>query len=523
MLWKKENGIYENICINSKYDAGEVEKIYKQMNLKNYTINKIKNNATSTFYRELGNDIFEKKNYYDTIMAYNKSLVYAENGTSNVSLAYANRSACFFNMKLYEKCLIDIDLAIAARCSDNLRTKLLSRKSRCLKFIEKNAQFAIIEPKLDFVADERYPCLANILQIEQNDEFGRMITTKEDIPAGKIVMIEKPFMNIPLQCRRVCGTCLDGWTNLVPCPKCTSIMFCKGECEANQLHKIECGMLFSLDAKDHIFSLYIFRSILFALEILPDVRILMDFIANTIDDGNTKVFTEQVNDDLLKYRTFLQMWYANELTERTEFPIQVYGVYKMLLNLPTIKRKFLTLKHQRFLMNLIGHHSCIIRSNTTSPMANLLNHSCAPNVVLIRLGNRNLCVTIRPIEKDGQLFVNYFQQSSMDEYLVNKKRQDHLKQLFEFKCKCERCCLQIPTVKQFQAIKADPLFSYNRQHIKEPSMHGAQEREKILSDFQMFLNKFGRNYWTEEFEIISRKYVEFLQFKYQNMVVFRAQ
>lgn len=71
-----------------------------------------KSDKTASLDREHGNEYFRKNMFRVAMDYYNKSLCFAENGSPNISLAYSNRSACFFNMKMFDKCLIDIDLAI---------------------------------------------------------------------------------------------------------------------------------------------------------------------------------------------------------------------------------------------------------------------------------------------------------------------------------------------------------------------------------------------------------------------------
>lgn len=42
---------------------------------------------------------------------YNKSMCFAKVRTEQMGLAYANRSSSFLNLKMYRKCLIDIEYA----------------------------------------------------------------------------------------------------------------------------------------------------------------------------------------------------------------------------------------------------------------------------------------------------------------------------------------------------------------------------------------------------------------------------
>lgn len=72
----------------------------------------LKSDEAATSDRDSGNQYFAKKMFREAMDFYNKSLCFAENGSENISLAYSNRSACFFNMGMYSNCLVDIELAI---------------------------------------------------------------------------------------------------------------------------------------------------------------------------------------------------------------------------------------------------------------------------------------------------------------------------------------------------------------------------------------------------------------------------
>ena len=49
--------------------------------------------------------------FLDALVKYNESLCHAEAGSESVGLAFANRSAVYFEMKLFEKCLNNIEHA----------------------------------------------------------------------------------------------------------------------------------------------------------------------------------------------------------------------------------------------------------------------------------------------------------------------------------------------------------------------------------------------------------------------------
>lgn len=88
------------------------EDIERYINVKKDLQSWAKDNETACNDREIGKTYFLKQMYRTAIDFYNKSLCFAELNSQNISLIYSDRSACFFNMKMYDKCLVDIELAL---------------------------------------------------------------------------------------------------------------------------------------------------------------------------------------------------------------------------------------------------------------------------------------------------------------------------------------------------------------------------------------------------------------------------
>ncbi|XP_077865819.1 protein-lysine N-methyltransferase SMYD4-like [Saccoglossus kowalevskii] len=94
-----------------------------------------KNDQLAKEHREAGNKLFQKKKFKEALELYSQSIVTAkpafEGGEDALPLAYANRSAVFFHLKLYKECKNDIEQAMQTGYPDNLRYKLLQRKGQC--------------------------------------------------------------------------------------------------------------------------------------------------------------------------------------------------------------------------------------------------------------------------------------------------------------------------------------------------------------------------------------------------------
>lgn len=286
MLWRNESNkpdaLYENICADP---TGNLEEEYLCHSSLVESEVPIKSNAFSTEYRNKGNVHFAIKNWRDALECYNQSLCFAETDTENVPLAYGNRSACFFRMKIYDKCLIDIELAKESNYPKEKLPKLEERQVKCSKLIE--TQIHQMKPKLDFEPDEKFPGMANILQIKRNVEMGRYISTKFDIDVGQIVLIEPFFVASPWSATQFsfdekykgCNVCLNRESNLVPCKECTSALFCQKQCEGNHLHACRFRK-FGKEYND--LQTQTVRSILIAINTCPDVEKLIKFVEQAI-------------------------------------------------------------------------------------------------------------------------------------------------------------------------------------------------------------------------------------------------
>lgn len=100
MLWEKEsNGVYVDLLNNIECQR------------KNYLVHRRKNNVISMQLRLDGNKKYSAGDFKSALIKYNESACMAENNSDHLGLAYANRSQCFLKLELYERCLIDIEMA----------------------------------------------------------------------------------------------------------------------------------------------------------------------------------------------------------------------------------------------------------------------------------------------------------------------------------------------------------------------------------------------------------------------------
>lgn len=137
-----------------------------------------KNDAHALAARKAGNEKFKAGDFHGAMAKYNQSICFGENDTECVSLAYGNRSSCFEKLKMFSRCLKDIQLAKDCNYPERLMQKLNDRERRC-KLELQTEELASSQPTLSFPADENLPCMANVLRIDVSDEYGRLVTARQ--------------------------------------------------------------------------------------------------------------------------------------------------------------------------------------------------------------------------------------------------------------------------------------------------------------------------------------------------------
>lgn len=135
-LWKKDRNGTSYIDIFASINKNSVEKMLEELKIGIAVKRNEKSNQLSTKYRQEGNTRFTNGNYRMAMKFYNLSLRFAEIGTDNVGLAYANRSHCFLKLGMFDKCITDIKMATMANYPKDKMSKLNSRHAYCLQQLE---------------------------------------------------------------------------------------------------------------------------------------------------------------------------------------------------------------------------------------------------------------------------------------------------------------------------------------------------------------------------------------------------
>jgi SET and MYND domain-containing protein 4 len=187
----------------------------------------MKHNKAAADFRNDGNLEFRQKKFIDALISYNQSLCNAVPNSENLSLAYANRSAVYLELKQFDKCIENIQLARAHGYKNE--AKLKEREERCEKLKETHQADPENDPanffKLTYPQSEKHPPFADCLEIKENKKWGRHIITNRDLSPGDIIAIEEPSLKnvFHLGCFTRCNFCLkSNGLSLIPCDQiCT--------------------------------------------------------------------------------------------------------------------------------------------------------------------------------------------------------------------------------------------------------------------------------------------------------------
>lgn len=102
--------------------------------------------------------------------------------------------------------------------------------------------------ELSFEADQTFPCMANVLQLNENMTFGKHMIANHDIDVGQMLIRTTAFATIEyLNCIHsgcfTCGKFIE--FEQIQCPYCINVHFCSERCSLNDTHRKKCDSRFS--------------------------------------------------------------------------------------------------------------------------------------------------------------------------------------------------------------------------------------------------------------------------------------
>jgi len=395
-----------------------------------------KSNLLSENYRRHGNKSYQDSKFHEALRCYNKALCYVKQPKSNeAALLYGNRSAVYFELKLADKCIENIDMAIDAGCQEEKRKLLNIRKEKCYEMQKNQRETIMIENyiqtiiKLSYPAYEKTPFLANCVELREAGKSGRGMFANRDLKVGDIIGIVDPVMR-SLNKEAVFTNCINclgmNSLNLFPCPSCVGAMFCSKKCqeEANEtFHKYECHQIDDFLNESNTNSAYSswWRSFMKAhhavggFENLKQICNDKELRGKTFFDydlrreGNESLAkneflsalgclaviptdhifdTSEIEEDCVNSEAMLSFWKTEN--EKNEIK-KILGILWKISYSPLSRRNF--------------SERLIYGSGIALPL-NHFNHSCSPNVATFTSGGKEIFLVTCPVKKDQQLFAS---------------------------------------------------------------------------------------------------------------------
>lgn len=483
--------------------------------------------AQSEKLKSEANRFYIQKKFYDALLKYNESLCFAEAESENLGLAYANRSACFFEMKLYDKCLTNVKLARENGYPEKNLDTLKKREQKCIEAIkqqrtESKPTDALSFFKLSHPHNKKLPFVSECLELNIDKKYGKHIVTNRALKVGDVVAIDTPkFKVIKADSRYAtcfesnvlqrCGNCLkDNLLSLIPCTSCCKTMYCSIDCMSSaqqRHHQYECEIIDELLTSGllHIVVRMFFEGLsLFNGDICEMEKYLNqnddsltvfniyagDFNANEMDkkfflatmslatDGEE--VSSEYEDLFEKTSKLRNLWESSERFTRKILSklIQVGKLYVHGIGTWSLKCEGIEMdedpKNPSLYQQLIGN-ACYL-------FCSLLNHSCAPNIKRLNVHDKVVVIVSRPIPKGGQLFDSYrpnFNNQS------RAQRQEGLLKDYGFVCECEACINDWPLNQNLKVISEDLLEFAWTAHEDLPFMTSEEAKKKLVKYYDI--------------------------------------
>lgn len=162
----------------------------------------------------------ENSKFTEAILSLNKALCHTLSDDQQASI-YLIRGRIYYELKLYEKCLENFELAK----DHGLDYDFYEVEENCknlLKHIEKEDEGCAKLFSITLPVNPKIPFIADCLKLQESWKFGRGIVTNKSIKTGDVLVIEEPFfkmLNKDIRHKR-CAHCLkSNHLSLIPCDK----------------------------------------------------------------------------------------------------------------------------------------------------------------------------------------------------------------------------------------------------------------------------------------------------------------
>ncbi|MFH4973606.1 hypothetical protein AB6A40_000315 [Gnathostoma spinigerum] len=451
----------------------------------------MKNVEVSRRYRLKGNEFYVKKRDEDALRQYFKALDTAPPESADFYHAVSNAGCALMRLGFYEDAIKRLQSAVDhADLLDKSESKINMLREKIVQcstsVLKKSIHISTPPHQILFGgANMLCPQLSSKVAPAYDASRGRHLVAIDDIPAGSVILMEKPTVKINVQPETHCLYCCHRLPlSYIPCTSCFA-RFCNETCRrlADRFHHIECAR----------------HSQMRSLGIVEmAARVLLQFDRTEIEESlRDKIDRSDVSSliNSSSFRSILLLEYNNnidlgdhinemvrilapELAIEEEYSgMSLSDIFKYLFNVITAvscravnnahtiyKEPAGMLWHEKTLPGLLldasglGWEDNSLRieyllntydvplSSTVAtcllPVASVLNHSCLPNVFSSFTDVDSNCLvlrTSRDIKTGEEILHNYGPACGSMEYA---NRQAELFEIYGFHCHCDACVLK---------------------------------------------------------------------------------
>ncbi|GAA5826656.1 hypothetical protein JCM11251_002839 [Rhodosporidiobolus azoricus] len=285
-----------------------------------------------------------------------------------------------------------------------------------------------------------HPDLTSSLEVRNLPGRGRSVIAKQSIPPGTTLFTTSPLLSV-LDSRSLtthCSSCFRSRDDtpsqkpLSQCSLCHIVQYCSAACQHSDwlLHKNECKALRAA-AKGS------------GQRILPDtpIRALARLLWKKELEGHQ--LWEQINS-LQSHRANLSPEEQERFFQLSVALSQYVGSQETVSKAVGASGKGMIDLCSRFTSNTFSLTSPSDVTNigvSISPLTALINHSCAPNAVVVfpsfpspSSPKHMAVVTLRAIKAGEEVSTSY-----VDLALTREERRSELRERYKFDCTCEAC------------------------------------------------------------------------------------
>lgn len=249
---------------------------------------------------------------------------------------------------------------------------------------------------------------------------------------------------------------------------------------------------------------YATRTVSLAVDIFSNFDELIELVESVVfDNERYKQISFSTVDMSSKYHVFLNSQINLSEDDLYGLHNRNFSLYWKVMSQPNVKAKVRSKDDELFLMHLCVMHLHIVTCNSFKSylyggiflLSNHINHSCAPNLLYHKSGNKIVCHTLRPIKIDDQLFIKYRNKSDLNYFDFDQMLNEvnvAVGHDFDFVCRCEICgfsCRRIRRPNLSNHIASDSNYEYlvNEKYVGD-SIKGIDfnDIEKSVQLFRSF-------------------------------------